>query len=123
MVKITEMSMSRRDAINRCCSLGELFIEHFDKVYNNQLSNYTNGWCKEMQTWYNDVSSITLKPNSKTLNIVNYWDWFFTHGSDFEDIFDEKESDLYALFCHDLLTTNDVRKSFKNILGLTIGSE
>ena len=45
---LSEMAMSRRDAINRCCDLGKQFIDHFCKtMHEGKESEYFHHHCSD----------------------------------------------------------------------------
>ena len=107
--RLDEMSTTRADAILKCISLGKQFIEHFHKVYVGGLKDKDfEHHCHEMQTWYNDINSIKLKSNNKSLTKVNKIDWFFTAGASTEDLLPEgNELDMYENLIIRLLATNN----------------
>ena len=100
MEVINEMAMSTSQAMERCYSLGTRFIEHFKKLYENPDNNAVNHWCAEMQCWINAVNKIILKNKKKPLSHCDKMDWFYTLGSDYEEIFgdDTEQSSAYDKF-------------------------
>ena len=115
---INEMAMERTDAIDRCISLGNQFLEHFHKLYktdkdsNLYKDNYTH-WIIEMQSWYASIKKITLKSNKKYLLKGNIKDWFLDCGGNPEDIVNmsDKEAEDYDTFSFYLLLNNNVKES------------
>ena len=102
------MAMSRRDAIDRCVSLGKQFIEHFHKVYTDTDNATRKHHLAEMQNWYDSVMTIKLTTNNKKLNAKNLYEWFFTAGRLVADWFeDEDEIYRYDLFV-DLVLDEDM---------------
>lgn len=114
---LNEMAYSRADAMERCYSLGKRFIEHFDKIYKEPNSQAVNHWCSEMQSWYNNIRDITLKPNNKHLNRTQMRDWFYTFGSDPTEYFDSlEENEVYEEFIDSLEDSDSVKESINTIL-------
>lgn len=123
-VKINDLSIERQDAVDRCYNLGKKFLEHFDKIYNNQENQEViNHWSNEMISWYEAVKTLRLKQNNKHLSMTNLRDWFFTACAEPKDFFTsnnkELEEEIYDKFYLDLLNTNDIKQSLKNV-GLMI---
>lgn len=108
---LQEMAQTLSDAMDRCCTLGVKFIEHFHKAYNEPNCPATNHWLKEMQNWFNDVKNIKLKTTNKPLLNRQINDWFFTATSFPEDIVDMDldEQIIYDKFCTLLLNNLDVK--------------
>lgn len=104
--RVCEMAYERRDAIDRCASLGEKFIEHFHKVYSLGVEDRDfEHHCQEMQSWYDSVKDIVLKSSNRKLSNNQLIDWFFTKGSSTEYLFkDEVEVDEYNEFIVNLLS-------------------
>lgn len=118
MVILNEMAMSRGDAIDLCISLGEKFIEHFNKIVELGLNDeYFNHHCVEMQAWFDRVNKIKLKTTNKNLTIEQLVDWFFTCGENIEDVVSETSVELYNNFIIKLLGCESVKESFLEILG------
>ena len=86
MEVINEMAMSTSQAMEWCYSLGTRFIEHFKKLYENPNDNAVN--------------KIILKNKKKPLSHCDKMDWFYTLGSDYEEIFgnDTEQSSAYDKF-------------------------
>lgn len=104
-----EMAMNRTDAIDRCISLGEKFIKHFKKIYDNPDSQDIHHWSSEMQAWFNSVNNIVLKgKQKKPLSITQKVDWFFSFGSSYEDYFNNDTTmiELYEELINDLTINN-----------------
>lgn len=99
---LTEMAMSRTDAIDRCQSLGKQFITHFDKIYNESDKEVRSHWESEMNTFWEKVKDIKLKGNKNSLSFSNLHDWFFTACQNAEDFMTaedkEAEEELYNNF-------------------------
>ena len=73
-IKLNEMSYPRSEAIDRCASLGEKFIEHFEKSYIGGIdSEDLKHHCAEMQSWYDAVNRMTIKPRAKMLETELFW--------------------------------------------------
>lgn len=119
MYKINEMALSRSDAISLCLDLGKEFSEHFVKVTTEGTNSENfNHHCSEMQAWFDKIRKIKLKPKSKTLNIEQYVDWFFTAGQNIEDVVGEDNVELYEKLIEGLLNNknNKIINIMKNIL-------
>lgn len=115
---LAEMVMSRGEAIDVCMSLGEQFIEHFNKVCKEgKLSKDFHHHCQEMQTWYNKVKGIKLRNTKRYIQPTNLYDWFFSCGADIEDFVEEKNIDTYEYLVNELITTD---KSVSEILTAVI---
>lgn len=107
---LNEMSLSRSDAMDRCISLGEKFIEYFHNIYHNRNSTDINHWISEMSSWYNSVKKIRLKSTNKPLLINNLMDWFFTAGSNPEEFLgcDLDELEKYNNLCIRLISGEEI---------------
>ena len=118
MVKLCEMSYYRSDAIDKCASLGERFIEHFNKIMNTGGLNDPNfvHHCSEMSSWFNVVNHITLKPKNKLINSEYLMDWFFTIGSSIDIIISDEFEMVYSDFVSKLLAN---RKDVNLVRDLT----
>lgn len=116
---LLEMAMSRQDAIIKCDTLGQQFIEHFKKIIHNPNSSAKNHWISEMQNWLNTINKIVLKHNNKQLSHANKMDWFFTVGSSYDILFNnEEDAEKYDRFVLELEEGNDIKTSFESILGV-----
>lgn len=104
-----EMAYERSKAIDRCASLGNQFIKHFIKVYAGGINDRDfEHHCHEMQTWYDEVRDIVLKPKSKQISRTQLIDWFFTAGSTIEVKFKEDEvGDMYEELVLRLVSSRD----------------
>ena len=106
-LELNEMAFSRQDAIDRCVGLGKKFVEHFDKIYNSKDKELIDHWAKEMDSWWNQVKDIKMKPSGRRIYNVDLMDWFFDAGqlaTDFmtsDDTFEER--DVYEAFEYKLL--------------------
>lgn len=61
--------------------------------------------CSEMQTWWDDVKAIRIKQNKRHLNDDEVFRWFFTGGSEVEDLFDDENCrEKYKILCKELLS-------------------
>lgn len=118
MIKLREMSYHRSDAIDKCVSLGECFIDYFNKIMNADGLNDPNfdHHCSEMSSWFNTVNRITLKPKNKLINSEYLMDWFFTCGSSIDIIIPDKFEIIYSDFVSKLLAN---RKNVDIIRDLT----
>ena len=113
---LAEMALSRSDAIDKCMSNGNKFIEHFKKLYQEPNAQVVNHWCNEMQGWYNEIKGLKFKYNNKTLLDENIRDWFFTIGKNTEDFLSNPEEiEFYDKFCSYLLVYNNVHQAFAQI--------
>lgn len=96
---LLEMAMDRSSAIDRCIPRGKNFIEHFDKIYNNQNCTTINHWIGEMASWLKDVCELKLKPKGRHIFISELYDWFFSCGALASDyIPNEEECEMYDAF-------------------------
>lgn len=93
-----EMAYSRSDILDRCASLGNRFVEHFDKIY-KQGKKYFKHHCIEMTAWLNEINRLVMKTTNKKLTKTQKYDWFFTAGSIPEYLFsDPNEVNAYKVF-------------------------
>lgn len=98
-----EMAFSRADAIERCISLGNKFVEHFKKICSGDSESFIHH-CGEMQVWWKDVLDIKLKQTNRNLTKGNIFDWFLTVGKSTEDLFtDPNMLEMYENFIIALL--------------------
>lgn len=114
---ISDMALSRADAIERCISLGKKFIEHFDKIYKNPNDSSVQHWKGEMKGWLNSVKEIKLKNTNKPLLNTELHDWFFTAGANVEDFISNPMTDeieAYDKFIINCLSMG-LDSAFKNI--------
>lgn len=120
ILKLNDMSFTRADAIDKCNSLGKLFTENFEKIFNEPKAQSVNHWCDEMQGWLDDIRNITLKQNKKPLPYTYIMDWFFTRGSSPDQFFkDENLVDSYEEFLSKISKYDfNVRETIKNIFNL-----
>ena len=115
-MKIQDMAMSRRQAMNRAMDLAPRFVEHFNKIWQYPQSTAGNHWASEMQAWLNQILEITLKETKHRLSLHEKMDWFFTNGSDSETLFkDQGEAMIYDDFIDLVAINNDVKKSLNEI--------
>lgn len=117
--KIDDMAIQRRDAIDRCISLGEKFIEHFHKIYKNPNDINVNHWMGEMQGWLDTVKRIRLKESKDFILDGDLYDWFYTAGSSPDVIVPEMYYDelkIYDKFAMKCLNNNDVRNSIREVI-------
>lgn len=121
---LTEMAMSRPDAMEKCEALGMKFIEHFVKIYNSPQSETVHHWSKEMQAWYDSISRIKIKNTNKFLTIPEKIDWFYSFTSSYEDYFNNDVDKIYKY--NQLITgvelTNDVYATIIDIFDLAGGN-
>lgn len=110
--RVDEMAYERSDAIDRCASLGKRFIEHFIKAYlEGNSSDDFKHHCQEMQSWFDEVSSIVLKSNKKVISNNQLIDWFFTRGSSVDLLFDDEDMiDIYNEFMIELLSSKRTKR-------------
>lgn len=93
---LNEMAITRSEAIDKCYSFGKQFIEHFHKIMSEGKSaDEFKHHCKEMQNFYDYVKQITLKQNNKKLPIDYLINWFFTIGSNVDEVIKEPYVDIY----------------------------
>lgn len=116
---LTEMVMSRKDALLKVSDLAQKFIEHFNKIYNDIDSDAIMHWAAEMQAWLNCVLNIKLKETKKPLSLQQKMDWFFTCSSDSETLFKDNltEAEVYDDFIDSIVITDSVVESLK-VVGL-----
>lgn len=113
---VNERTMTERNAMDRCISLGELFIEHFDKIYNGNDGNAIKRYAQKMQGWLDRVNRIKLSHNNRSIPFDKKIDWFFTAGSDADTLFDDvRESEKFDDFFALVAVNNDVIKSLKSL--------
>lgn len=122
---LTEMALSRSDAIITCIGLHKKFIEHFDKIYKATLETPVNmenipHWVTELSAFFGEIKSLKLKYNKKPLSNANIKDWFFTGGRNLEDFFKGEESKKYKKFCKELLNSNNVKNSIEKVFDLDL---
>jgi len=117
IIKLNEMAMDKKAAMNRCMNLAKNFVKHFDKIYNDIDSENIKHWAGEMQGWLNDILSIILKYNNKPLSLQQKMDWFFTKGSNSETLFPDNktEAEVYDDFINLVAFNNDVSQSLKTL--------
>ena len=111
---IQEFASSRRNAYSKCFDLGCQFARHFKKIYTNPNGLEVKHWCKEMQTWYEDVKDIQFKGSHRYISKNNLKNWFFSHGSSFERAFVENPN-LYKRFCEEVMNQGSVEGAFKKV--------
>ena len=117
-IKLNEMSYPRSEAIDRCASLGEKFIEHFEKSYIGGIdSEDLKHHCAEMQSWYDAVNRMTIKPRAKMLDIDQMINWFFLAGGSLEYMFHNNDDmqNAYNKFIKSLLMSDDVYNSMLKV--------
>lgn len=89
-----------------CRDIGKPFIKHFHKcmrdLENNDIDMFHHHSC-EMQSWWNDVSTMKLSYNNKKLSVDQLINWFFTAGSDIEEMIDVRYQDIYEEFIIELI--------------------
>ncbi len=120
-----DMAISRSQAMDKCMSLGECFIKHFDKIYKNPNARECNHWIAEMDAWYKAVKKITLKTTGKPMLRGELRDWFFTAGANPENFircatYDELKK--YDDFSENILSGMSVRVALK-ATGITDSSK
>lgn len=77
----TEQAQRRADAIITCMDLGDLFIQHFHKIFKEgKDSESFSHHCQEMQAWLDKCRKIKLQSTKKYVTPENLVDWFFTAG-------------------------------------------
>lgn len=115
-MKIQDMAMNRRQAMNRAMDLAPRFVEHFDKIWQYPQSTARNHWASEMQTWLDQILGIKLKETKKPLSLQERMDWFFTNASDSETLFkDRAEAMVYDDFVEKVAFNNNVKKSLNDV--------
>lgn len=114
---LLEMAYTRGHAIELCSNLSNKFSEHFIKIMKSGIESHDfKHHCSEMQAWFDKVSSIRLKPDSKKITKTNIMDWFITDGRVPEDFIPEEYVDKYEDFCFGLLDGKTVEESISKIL-------
>ena len=115
-VVVNEQAMTQKDEMDRCISLGNQFIEHFDKIYNDKNEDANKRRAQEMQDWLEQVNRIKLTHNNRFIPFDKKIDWFFTAGSDADTLFDDvRESEKFDDFFALVAVNNDVIKSLKSL--------
>lgn len=116
---LIEMSHKRTDAMDICMSLGEQFIKHFDKIYNENDEGTIHHHAEEMQSWVDKVFKLTLKPDGKYIRKDDLMGWFFEAGSNPEDYFTgpdiEIELDVYVDFYIDIIKQGNVLNALEEV--------
>lgn len=108
--------MARKDAINKCIELGELFVEHFDKIYNSPNDINVHHWSKEMQAWYDKARRIKLSTSNRPISTMWLLNWFGTLCGDVDTVFNnEVEAEIYEDFLNDLVRSENVEYSINHI--------
>ena len=103
-MRLSEMAYERGWIIDKCYELGMMFVEHFNKVWNDGNEEQRIHHLAEMQSWYNKAKSFRFKSNNKVINERQLFDWFFMPNAVVAtDLFaDEEEAELYIQFVHAL---------------------
>ena len=115
---VNDMTLSRRDAMDRCIGLGKQFISHFDKIYKNKNSDDINHWIMEMNTFYKKVKEIKLKESNDEILSGDLRDWFFNAGANVKDFMKNstyEEEKLYDNFVNKVINSNNIKSSLKEI--------
>lgn len=100
-------TMSRAAAIDTCITLGNQFVEHFNKVCNKGISLLEFQYhCSEMQKLYTAALDIKLRYPKRYIYLTNLYDWFFSCGTDFEDFIRGENIDTYEYLVNKLITTD-----------------
>ena len=118
IVTVRDMALSRTDAMDRCISLGQKFIEHFDKLYKNPDDSSKTHWLIEMESWYKKVKQIKLKQNHSPLTNSELHDWFFTAGAnsiDFMKNGTRTEEQFYDKFVTKIISGNTINQFWESI--------
>jgi hypothetical protein len=116
--RISDMALSRADAMDRCISLGKRFIEHFDKVYKEPNSQARGHWSGEMQGWLNSVRQIKLKTTNDAILDGDLRDWFFTAGANPQDFMTSPTSEelkVYDKFTTSVINGNSVVSALNSV--------
>ena len=118
MKTLLELALNRSEAANRCLSLGEQFITHFHKVYEEGVNGDSfHHHCSEMQGWWDTVTRIRLKPKGKLIPYSQLHDWFFTAGSEVGDyLSDDDEQECYEILIRTLNRGDKVEDLIRSIL-------
>lgn len=115
-VVVNEQTMTQRDAMDKCISLGNQFIEHFDKIYNGKNEDTNKRHAQEMQDCLEQVNRIKLTHNNRFIPFDKKIGWFFTAGSDADTLFnDVREAERFEDFLALVAVNNDVIKSLKSL--------
>lgn len=73
--QLNEIAMPKADAIELCVRLGNRFVEHFHKLYLEDVTSSSfHHHTSEMQAWLNTVRKVTLKHNTNPLTAINLLD-------------------------------------------------
>ena len=114
-MELNEMAYTKSIAAQMCRDIGKPFIKHFHKcmedLENNNMDRFHHHAC-EMQSWWNDVRTMKLSYNNKKLSVDQLINWFFTAGSDIEEMIDVRYQDLYEKFILDLIKYPNTRLEY-----------
>ena len=109
----TEQAQRRADAIITCMDLGDLFIQHFHKIYKEGKSSASfSHHCQEMQAWLDKCRKIKLQSTKKYVTSENLVDWFFTAGGLIDEdngFYNYDEMDVYNSFMSALAANRDLK--------------
>lgn len=123
----TEMLMTRAKAIFTCVSLSVQFANHFEKALEDKRNNFDTfiHHCTELNSFWNSVKNIRLKPNNRLITDVNLIDCFFTGGQDVTDMVSEENEEIYNKFINILLRDRniDIVKAFDILFEETNNNE
>jgi len=111
--------LSKDDAVNKCYSLGKLFIDCFCKIYSNQSSNEVNSLAKKMQELYDEARSIKIKEENHPIFKFDIYCWFICIGENSSDYMDNPSVEQiikYDDFMVHLLLNDDVKCSLSFII-------
>lgn len=115
-MKIQDMTMDRRQAMNCVMDLAPKFVKCFNKTWRHPQSRRCNHCANKMQMWLDQILGIKLKETGKSLSLQQKMDWFFTNGSDSETLFkDRAEAMVYDDFIEKVVFNNDVKKSLSDV--------
>lgn len=75
-MKLQEMAIEKKLAMDRCISLSPRFVEHFVEICLEDNSGTKHHHTQEMQSWYNQIKTLVFKHNKKPINVKQIYDWF-----------------------------------------------
>lgn len=77
---IFEMAFDRKQSKNTVTSLSPIIFEHLLKLYAFK-SGSINHWCNELDTWFNTIDKIYLKPSNKKLSKYDIYNWIIVDAA------------------------------------------
>lgn len=114
---LEESAMPRKAALDKCWNLGDQFIAHFDKIYNDNDEGTIKHHAAEMQNWLNQILNIKLRENNRGLSVEKIINYFLTRGSDAETLFKDNltEADAYDDFIAEVVKDWNVADALRRV--------